>query len=128
MISFDAFKQLASTCTVIPLEKIIPADLHTPVSIYLALQEGADHSFLLESVETNEQVGRYSFAGANPSILVVSRGSMVEVIRHGDIQTESGDVLSVLRKLLREFKQAPLTDPGGFSGGFLGTSAMILSQ
>ena len=120
MISIEAFKRLASTFTVIPLERIVPADLHTPVSIYLALREGADHSFLLESVETNEQVGRYSFAGANPSILAVSRGSIVEVSRHGDVRKESGDVVSVLQTLLHEFKQAPLTDPGGFSGGFLG--------
>ena len=120
MISFEAFKQLASAYTVIPLERIVPADLHTPVSIYLALREGAECSFLLESVETNEQVGRYSFAGANPSILVVSKNSGVEVTRRGDTQTESGDIVSVLRKLLSEFKQAPLTDPTGFSGGFLG--------
>lgn len=120
MITFDAFKHLASTYNVIPLERIVPADLHTPVSIYLTLREGAECSFLLESVETNEQVGRYSFAGANPSILVVSRGSRVDVTRHRDVQTEGGEVVSVLQRLLSEFKQAPLTDPGSFSGGFLG--------
>jgi anthranilate synthase component I len=120
MISFAQFEQLASTYSVIALERTIPADLHTPVSIYLALREGANHSFLLESVETNEQIGRYSFGGANPSILVVSKGSRIEVTRNGIVHAETGDVVTVLQKLLSEFKQAPLADPSGFSGGFLG--------
>jgi anthranilate synthase component I len=45
--------------------RILPADLLTPVGAYLRLREelGAP-SFLLESVERGEQVGRFSFLGA----------------------------------------------------------------
>jgi anthranilate synthase component 1 len=48
--------------------RTLPADLLTPVGAYMRLREefGAP-SFLLESVERGEQVGRYSFLGAGGS-------------------------------------------------------------
>jgi len=43
----------------------LPADLLTPVGAYLRLREAlGSPSFLLESVERGEQVGRYSFLGS----------------------------------------------------------------
>lgn len=120
MITFEEFERLASTYSVVPLERVVPADLHTPVTMYLALREGSDRSFLLESAEINEQRGRYSFAGANPLIFIVSKDRRVETTRNGIVHTEIGDVVTVLRKLQNEFRQAPLVDPGGFPGGFLG--------
>jgi hypothetical protein len=118
MITFEEFERLASTYSVVPPERIVPADLHTPVTMYLALREGSDRSFLLESAEINEQRGRYSFAGTSPLIFIVSKGRRVETTRNGIVHTEIGDVVAVLRKLQNEFRQAPLVDPGGFSAAF----------
>ncbi|MBE2266768.1 MAG: hypothetical protein IAE80_00965, partial [Anaerolinea sp.] len=47
----------------IPVYKTLLADLETPVSVYLKLTQMGQVSFLLESVEGGEQVGRYSFLG-----------------------------------------------------------------
>ena len=45
-----------------PVRTVIPADLETPVSVFLKLERrGA--VFLLESVEHGLQMGRYSFIG-----------------------------------------------------------------
>ena len=45
----------------IPVYQEILADLETPVSAYFRIASGAKHSFLLESVEGQEKVARYSF-------------------------------------------------------------------
>jgi anthranilate synthase component 1 len=50
----------------VPVYRTLLADLETPVSVYLKLAQMGTVSFLLESVEGGEQVGRYSFLGVNP--------------------------------------------------------------
>ena len=55
----------------------LPADLETPVSVYLKLA-GHGPSFLLESVTGGEQVARYSFIGIHPRAAYVLRGRSLE--------------------------------------------------
>ena len=55
----------------------LPADLETPVSVYLKLA-GKGPSFLLESVSGGEQLARYSFIGVDPAGAYVIRGSNIE--------------------------------------------------
>lgn len=56
----------------------LSADMETPVSVFLKLK-GKEPAFLLESVERGEQVGRYSFIGANPFLLFESKNGDVSV-------------------------------------------------
>jgi anthranilate synthase component 1 len=63
----------------IPVYRIFAADLETPVSVYIKLMDSHGPSFLLESVEGGEQVGRYSFIGINPSGTITLRGKEVSV-------------------------------------------------
>ena len=58
--SLDEVKKLSSKGNLVPIYKEIEADLETPVSVYLKVAQGP-YSFLLESVEGGERVGRYSF-------------------------------------------------------------------
>lgn len=54
---------------ILPVYIEMSADLLTPVSAYLKLLAASDagaESFLLESVENGERVGRYSFMGVKP--------------------------------------------------------------
>ena len=56
----EQFYESAALGVLVPVYRELPADLETPVSVYLKLN-GSGPSFLLESVEKAEQVGRYSF-------------------------------------------------------------------
>jgi len=76
------FRELAQQGNLIPVVYELPADLETPVSVYLKLRREGP-SFLLESVEKGEQVGRYSFLAANPRRQLVGYEDRVEV-RDGD--------------------------------------------
>jgi anthranilate/para-aminobenzoate synthase component I len=48
-----------------PVVRELPADVETPVSVYLKLR-GLGPSFLLESVEGGEHLARYSIIGSHP--------------------------------------------------------------
>ena len=72
--TFEDFKDLAQRGTFVPVYKEIVADLLTPVSAFLKIAEHSDYAFLLESVEGGEHVGRYSFLGKDPFLILRSRG------------------------------------------------------
>ena len=85
--TLSAFEHLATQGNLVPLWRELPADLDTPVSVYLKLRAGSHASaFLLESVEGGEQLARYSFIGVEPARVITIRGGEVH-IRNG--QNES---------------------------------------
>lgn len=54
----------------VPVFLSLPADLITPVMAYLRISNGAStskRSFLCESIQSGEKIGRYSFIGAGES-------------------------------------------------------------
>ena len=68
------FLECAQRGNVIPVYKPVLADMLTPVSAYLRLSRGCRYSFLLESVEGGERVGRYTFLGTDPYLVLRARG------------------------------------------------------
>lgn len=123
--SLSEFRQLAAgEANLIPVYREFPADLETPVSVYLKLMEGGGPSFLLESVEGGEQVGRYSFVGVDPRGLISLHGDRVRDTRAADVQErtlEDGeDILDALRAELQRFRPAELPGLPRFSGGAVG--------
>lgn len=71
------FLRLSKRGNVIPVYGKLRADLETPVSAFLKLDDG-HFSYLLESVEGSEKVARFSFLGSQPRMLVTAAGRHVE--------------------------------------------------
>jgi anthranilate synthase component I len=120
MITQKEFEQLAQTYTVVPLVETMLADLHTPVSIYLTLRSSGSPSFLLESVEPDERIGRYSFVGTNPQLLIKATGNTVEIESDGKTEKRKGRVLDVLEEYSKKYQNTAMHEQQGFAGGFLG--------
>src|SRR3982074_660561 len=70
---FKEFSRLARESTLVPVVKSVTADLLTPVSAFLAIAEKEPYAFLLESNERGEQIGRYTFLGPHPYMLITAR-------------------------------------------------------
>jgi anthranilate synthase component 1 len=120
MISFQDFQELSTNYNTIPLVESSMADLHTPVSVYLALRKPESYSFLFESAEPDEKVGRYSFIGIDPLMMVQSLGSRIDVVEKGVRSKHEGSVFALLEQLASRFRQPDSTHPAGLSGGFVG--------
>ena len=56
-----------------PVIDTMPADLLTPLAVYLKLAKAGRNSFLLESVEGGVNLARYSFIGVDPQMVVQGR-------------------------------------------------------
>ena len=63
--ALDEVRELAREHNLVPLRHTFIADCETPVSAYLKLR-GDGPSFLLESAEQGQRIGRWSFLGFRP--------------------------------------------------------------
>lgn len=106
---------------IIPVYKRLSADLLTPVSAFLSLREGSRYSFLLESVEGGEKLGRYSFLGKNPFKVIRAFGNDV-FIQHKGRQTEpaDGDIFEVLQQELDRYDEVKVGGLPRFTSGAVG--------
>ena len=80
----NEFEKLAAQGNLIPVTRRILADFETPLSAYRKIR-GQGESFLFESVEGGEYIGRYSFVGCNPRAVIRQTGNCVEVIENGKV-------------------------------------------
>ena len=102
--SFEEFKELARRGTFVPVCKEMVADLLTPVSAFLKIAEHADYAFLLESVEGGEHVGRYSFLGKDPFLILTARDGKTIIDRAGQTSESERPFIDTLRSLMADYR------------------------
>jgi anthranilate synthase component 1 len=103
----DGVRELAREHNLVPLRHTFIADCETPVSAYLKLR-GNGPSFLLESAEQGQRIGRWSFLGVNPRATI--RMSLGD---HPDPYAAVADELA-------RYRIAPLEGLPPFAGGAVG--------
>jgi anthranilate synthase component 1 len=112
------------------------ADLETPVSVFLKIGEGRDHSFLFESVQGGEARGRYSIIGIQPDLIWRCREGNAEINRAAytgpdQFTAAAESPLQSLRNLTRETQmQLPPSLPPMAVGlfGYLGYDMVRLIE
>jgi anthranilate synthase component 1 len=147
--TLDEFLKLAAQGNVIPITRRLLADIETPLSAYRKIR-GQGESFLFESVEGGEHLGRYSFVGCNPRAVIKQTGNRVEVIENGkaveafEIKGRAGspppaasqvdesrriedcapcqvaDGLAVVERVMKKYRAVLLPGLPRFTGGAIG--------
>jgi anthranilate synthase component 1 len=120
LTSYEQFVELAKRGTFVPVCKEIMADLLTPVSAFLKIAEHSDYAFLLESVEGGEHVGRYSFLGKDPFLVLRARGGKTIMERAGEITESPEPLVPTLRALMADFQSPYVPELPRFTGGAVG--------
>jgi anthranilate synthase component 1 len=120
LTSFDTFVDLAQRSTFVPVVKELVADLLTPVSAFLRIAEHSDYAFLLESVEGGEHVGRYSFLGKDPFVMLRARAGTTIVEQAGVTQEKPEKFIEVLRRMMADFSSPFVPELPRFTGGAVG--------
>lgn len=119
--SYEDFCKKAKKGNLVPVYKEILADLETPVSAFLKIDDGK-YSYLLESVEGGEKWGRYSFLGTSPFLIIRAKDKRIEVIKNGkkSISDTDENPLLLLKRLLKEYKPVSIDGLPPFFGGAVG--------
>lgn len=120
LTTFEEFVELAKRGTFVPVCKEIVADLLTPVSAFLKIAEHCDYAFLLESVEGGEHVGRYSFLGKDPFLILRGRNGKTIVERAGVTTDSERSFMETLREVMGGFQSPFVPGLPRFTGGAVG--------
>src|SRR5881392_3632122 len=129
----DEFLKLTAQGNLIPVTRRLLADFETPLSAYKKIR-GQGESFLFESVEGGEHLGRYSFVGCNPRAVIKQTGNRIEVIQNGKViekfaiptkpneQCENcvRDGLEVIERVLKRYRAVMVPGLPRFTGGAVG--------
>lgn len=123
--TLDEFLTLAEKGNLIPVTRRILADFETPLSAYRKIR-GEGESFLFESVEGGEHVGRYSFVGCNPRATIRQTHDRVEVLENGKVTAtftvgkDVKDGLDVVQHVMKKYQPVTVPDLPRFTGGAVG--------
>ena len=117
---YPEFSRLARDATLVPVAKTVAADLRTPVSAFLSIAAEEPNCFLLESVEGGEKIGRYTFLGSRPYMVLRARGRQITLERNRKKTQREGSVFQVLDELLREHTPAHVPGLPPFTAGAVG--------
>ena len=101
-MKFDKYKKLTQNYNLIPVYEIITADMLTPVLAYLKLRSIKHQSFLLESVEGEDSIARYSFIGNNPIITVSTTGEYITVKEGNNKKKIKKNVFNHLEEIIKK--------------------------
>jgi anthranilate synthase component 1 len=130
--TLEEFTLLAAQGNLIPVTRRLLADFETPLSAYRKIR-GQGESFLFESVEGGEHLGRYSFVGCNPFAVIRQEGGTVRRLENGRV-VESfridrdaapdplvvRDGLEVVERALKKYRPVSLPFLPRFTGGAVG--------
>ena len=104
--SREEFHELSKRGNLIPVIVDLVADVETPVSAFAKIDNG-EPCFLFESAERNEELGRFSFIGFDPLL----------VLNSAECKT---DPLTELQRALARYQFVPPNDVPHFIGGAVG--------
>lgn len=120
------FLNLAKQGNLIPVYRETLGDLETPVSAYFKIAKKARYSFLLESVEGQEKIARFSFLAKDPELVLQTKNNAIQVtsFKDGKASQQKNEIkdtpLSMIRGILRRYKFVNIAGLPRFCGGLVG--------
>ncbi|ADL13373.1 anthranilate synthase component I [Acetohalobium arabaticum] len=116
----EEFMAKADKGNLVPVYSEVVADLETPVSAFKKLDTG-EYSYLLESVEGGEKVGRYSFIGIDPFLIFSYQQGKVKIEEGNRVEEHrTEEPLKELEEVLDRYQPVEVDGLPRFSGGAVG--------
>ena len=118
---FKEYLELSKDFDYIPLYLKVMGDTLTPVQVYQSIREISKYSYLLESVQQNEKLGRFSWIGLRPVMTFKANSRRIEISQTGkDTRVVDGNPLEQLFKIMADFRPAILEELYPYQGGVIG--------
>ena len=118
--SLRDFQRLARAHSLVPVTRVVAADLETPVSAFLKVAAEEPEAFLLESVEGGERVGRYTFIGIRPYKKMTAKDGRIVVVEGKRRREYDGDIFAELKAALQGETPAKVEGLPPFTAGAVG--------
>lgn len=121
--SLETVKQYVDQYKRVPVSVELFADQFTTVEVLRILRNASHHCYLLESASQDEQWGRYSFLGYQPTMEVTCLNHTLTIkdVYNGNVETKTvKHPNEELRKILNDYKSPKIEGLPPFTGGLVG--------
>ena len=117
--SIEEVRKLAATgkYDVVPISCEILSDFTTPIETIRILKNASTHAYMLESAQSDEKWGRYTFLGFDPKLEITCINGE---ITYGGKTEKTEDPSAIIREILSHFKSPKLDFLPSFTGGLVG--------
>lgn len=116
------FRKMSGKANLIPVYGELPIGNETPISIFRKLPQ-CEHTYILESTEKGGRLGRYSFLGTEPELIIRCKGKKAEIIKHGltrVVKLGKRDPLHLLKDIMGKYRGIHDENLPPFYGGAVG--------
>jgi anthranilate synthase component 1 len=108
--TYEAFLAFAQEATVVPVAVTLPADLHTPVGVFLKVASQASDVGLFENQHFERHLPPYTLIGLDPRWIITGRDGKVELRTPHATLERAETLLQAARRRLRADILAPVAD------------------
>ena len=112
-------KKIASEAkyNVLPVSLEMLSDFITPIETMRILKNVSTHCYMLESAQTNETWGRYTFLGFDPKLEITCINGEMKI---GNLKVITEHPSEYLRQILADYKSPRFDYLPSFTGGLVG--------
>ncbi|MBS3938948.1 MAG: aminodeoxychorismate synthase component I [Peptococcaceae bacterium] len=103
---------------VVPL--VIEIELDGTLEEVFAIYKDDPHPFWLDSSRPGGRMGRWSYMGSSPFLVLKTTGQHIVIVENGERREYNGDPFAVLQAQLDRFRLPPASLPMPFTGGAVG--------
>jgi anthranilate synthase component 1 len=118
--SLADFTTLAKKHRYIPLSVRIMGDTLTPVKVYQSIRAVSPYTYLLESVQQNEKLGRFSWIGLDPLMVFESEKRQITVRSAEGVKRYEGNPLDELFTVMEAYRPVLPEELYPYQGGVVG--------
>lgn len=105
---------------VVPISMELYSDIKTPIETLKILKGISINVFILESVDSTNKMGRYTFLGYDPKLELTCYNNKLKITTGTTIEEEVKHPNEYIRKILKENKSPRISGMPTFTGGLVG--------
>ncbi|MDR1778675.1 MAG: chorismate-binding protein [Clostridiales Family XIII bacterium] len=113
-------RALAEGYRCLPVAAVLPAEDITPAACFLKLKRLSRQCFILESMEDEQDTGRYTFLGYDPKTEITCKDGVLRISGGADFEIQTQDPASYIRKFLHDNRSPRADGLPPFTGGLVG--------
>lgn len=103
--------------TVLPVSCELLSDFTTPIEMMKILKDVSTHCYMLESAQSNETWGRYTFLGFEPKMEITCIDGEMKI---GNLKFKTDNPAAYLRQILDDYRSPRFDYLPSFTGGLVG--------
>ncbi|MGN0330809.1 MAG: anthranilate synthase component I [Kineothrix sp.] len=118
--TLEQIKEYAKDYKMVPVSRVLYSDIRTPIEVLRRLKSVSRHCYMLESMESADRWGRYTFLGYDPRLELTCTDGVLRIDAGTELAVENADPAVYIRRMTEENRSPRIEGMPPFTGGLVG--------